>query len=253
MCSKYDPELVLPASGISHCCNCGHLKANHRYEGMFVGSTFYTHTQRSEVVDVVPPCTPLTATCLDNNQYNYNQIKSEMNDELHHKVTANRTDLFRGFKTISSGSSSSSSSSNRKTSNVRVIPTVFRDILFFDRLRKPQWVLPLNEADRHFYKEHSCLLENCSIPTVDVLKSMIINSGIRNQFLTNPMRDWFLWRKEKKDSRLEPTSYRSFNGNVNFPTVEAMEALLSLNQIAVSCNCRCDDLNSAVAASVIII
>ena len=44
------------------------------------------------------------------------------------------------------------------------------------------------------------------------------------------------------ESQLRATSYRAFNGDINFPSPEAMKALLSCNQIAISCNCKVDDL-----------
>ncbi len=95
-------------------------------------------------------------------------------------------------------------------------------------------MLPVTEADRHFFQEHSSLLVNVSIPSIEVLKNMIGNSGMRKQFFANPTRDWFIWRENKKDGRLRATSYRAFNGDINFPSPEAMEALLI---------CNVDDLN----------
>ena len=77
-------------------------------------------------------------------------------------------------------------------------------------------MLPVTEADRHFFKKNSCLLENVSIPSIEVLKNMICNSGMKKQFFANPTRDWFIWRENKKDRRLRATSYRAFNGDINF-------------------------------------
>ena len=77
-----------------------------------------------------------------------------MNEDFVHKVNDNNTEnidlkhKITRFKTNSSGSTSISS----KKSLVSPSPTEFNDVLFFDILKKPQWLLPVTEADRHFFK-----------------------------------------------------------------------------------------------------
>ena len=144
LCQKYDQEVIL-VSAASLCTNCSHLKANHVYEGMMVNHCFYPHVNQGLKVESV--ITPLSTTCLERPEYNYQKVRSKMNedfvhkvndnciesnDDLKHKITANRVDLFRGFKTIGSGNTSSSS---RRSVVPPPTPTEFKDVLFFDRLK----------------------------------------------------------------------------------------------------------------------
>ena len=70
LCQKYDPEVML-VSAASLCTNCSNLKANHVYEGIMVNHIFYSHVNQGLKDESVQ--TPLSITCLDRPEYNYQQ------------------------------------------------------------------------------------------------------------------------------------------------------------------------------------